>query len=172
MNAQQAVREQLRFWHMIGGQVLGDCGDALNQPVAGAKIGSIGAIYAHAVFSEDSIINGLVQGKPMLYRTGGWDAKVGIALPEGDRPMQSEEWTAATKLDLSQFQPYADAVFAQTDAYLAAVPDAELERKVQGPAGETTVGFMVATILATHFPQHMGEIAAIKGVKGLKGLPV
>ena len=171
MNAQQAVRAQLQFWHGIGAQVLGDCGDALNEPVAAANIGSIGAIYAHTVFAEDSIVNMLLQGKPMLYRSAGWDAKLGVALPEGDRPMQSEAWAAAVKLDLPKFQEYATAVFAQTDAYVAGLPDAELDRKVQGPIGETTVAFMLVTILATHYPQHLGEIAALKGVKGLKGLP-
>ena len=61
--------------------------------------------------------------------------------------------------------------YAATDAYLAGLPDADLERKVQGPAGDTTVGWMIAVVLGTHFPQHVGEIAALKGVHGLKGLP-
>ena len=42
---------------------------------------------------------------------------------------------------------------------------------MQGPVGESTVGCMIVNILATHFPQHIGEIAALKGVHGLKGLP-
>ena len=31
MNAQEAVRSQLAFWHGVGASVLGDCGDALNE---------------------------------------------------------------------------------------------------------------------------------------------
>jgi hypothetical protein len=85
--------------------------------------------------------------------------------------MQTEEWAAGVKMDYASFQQYANAVFAQTDAYLGALPDSEMERKIQGPAGETTIGWMIVNILATHFPQHLGEIAALKGVHGKKGLP-
>jgi hypothetical protein len=169
MNAQEAVRQQLGFWHGIGGSVLGDCGDSLNKRLDNAKVGSISSIYAHMVFGEDGIVNGMIQGKPTLYQEGGWEAKTGVKQPQG--PMQNEEWAAAVNMDLATFQDYAKAVFAQTDAFLANLGDADLERKIQGPAGETTVGWFVVNILATHFPQHLGEIAALKGVHGLKGLP-
>ena len=169
MNAQEAARQQLAFWHGIGGQVLGDCGDALNKKVSDAKVGSISSIYAHAVLAEDNIINGMFQGKAPLFQEGGWEAKTGVKAPQG--PMQNEEWAAGVNMDLSKFQEYANGVFAQTDAYLANLSDGEMERKIQGPIGETTIGWFLVHILATHFPQHMGEIAALKGVHGLKGLP-
>jgi hypothetical protein len=169
MNAQGAVRQQLGFWHGIGGQVMGDCGDALNKRLTDAKVGSIGSIYAHAVFAEDAVINGMLQGKPTLFQEQGWEAKTGVKPPEG--PRQTDDWAANVNLNLATFQEYANAVFAQTDAYLANLSDAEMERKIQGPIGETTVGWMVVNILATHFPGHAGEIAALKGVQGLKGLP-
>jgi hypothetical protein len=169
MNAQQAVRDQLNFWHGIGNSVLGDCGDTLNSNVANAKVGSISSIYAHMVFAEDNIVNGMFQGKAPLFVEGGWEAKTGVKSPEG--PMQNADWAAGVKMDLATFGEYAKAVFAQTDSYLANLSDADLERKVQGPIGETTVGWFLVNILATHYPQHMGEIAALKGVQGLKGLP-
>jgi hypothetical protein len=169
MDAQGAVRQQLGFWHGIGGQVVGDCGEALNRRLDDAKIGSIASIYAHAVFAEDGIVNGVLQSKPLLYTEEGWEAKVGIKHPGG--PRQSEDWAETVNMDLASFQEYAKAVFAQTDAYLAALSDAEMERKFQGPVGESTVEWFVVNILATHFPQHAGEIAALKGVQGLKGLP-
>jgi hypothetical protein len=169
MNAQEAVRQQLGFWHGIGNQVMGDCGGALNQRLSNANVGSIASIYAHAVFSEDGIVNGMMQGKPLVYEDGGWEAKTGVKHPGG--PMQSEDWAASVTMDLPSFQEYAAAVFARTDAFLANLADSEMERKIQGPIGETTVGWMVVYILATHFPQHLGEIAALKGVQGLKGLP-
>lgn len=169
MNAQETVRQQLSFWHGVGGQVLGDCGEALNRPVENAKVGTISSIYAHAVFGEDGIVNGMFQNKPLLYMEGGWEPKVRIRHPGG--PMQTEDWAAGVKMDYASFQQYANAVFAQTDAYLAALPDADMDRKIQGPAGETTIGWMVVNIFATHFPQHLGEIAALKGVHGIKGLP-
>lgn len=169
MNAQEAVRQQLAFWHGISNQVLGDCAGALNQRIENAKVGSIASIYAHAVFAEDSIVNGAFQGKPLLYQAEGWEQKTGVPYPGG--PLQNEDWAASVKMDLGTFQEYAKAVFAQTDAYLGALPDAELDRKIQGPIGETTIGWFAVNILGTHFPQHIGEIAALKGIHGLKGLP-
>jgi len=74
-------------------------------------------------------------------------------------------------MDLSTFQEYADAVFAATDAYVADLPDSELERKIQGAIGEYTVGWGIAILLCQHAAQHSGEIAALKGIQGLKGLP-
>lgn len=169
MNAQEAVRQQLGFWHGISAQIMGDCGDNLNKAMTDTKVGSIGSIYAHVVFSEDAIVSGMLQGKPSLYEAGGWGQRTGVQHPGG--PMQNADWASMVKMDLATFQDYAKEVFAQTDGYLASLADAELDRKVQGPVGETTVGWFVVNILATHFPSHLGEIAALKGVHGQKGLP-
>ncbi len=169
MNAQEAMRQQLGFWHGVSGGMLGECGEALNKTLPNSNVGSIAAIYAHAVFAEDGIVNGMFQGKPLLAAEGGWAATIGITPPEG--PRQTPEWAAGVNMDLGKFQEYAKAVFAQTDTYLANLSDSELERKIQGPIGETTVGWMLVNILGSHFPQHIGEIAALKGVHGQKGLP-
>jgi hypothetical protein len=169
MNAQEAIRQQLQFWHGISGQVMGDVADSLNKRVDNAKVGSISSIYAHSVFAEDNIVNGLFQGKPTLYDASGWEAKTGVKTPGG--PMQNDDWAAGVKMELATFQDYAKAVFAHSDAYIAGLADAELDRKIQGPIGETTIGWFLVNILATHFPSHLGEIAALKGVHGQKGLP-
>jgi hypothetical protein len=84
----------------------------------------------------------------------------------------SPEWARGVKLNLAPFREYAKAVYAATDAYIAGLSDADLERKVQtGFVGEQTVAFVMSSILAWHAAQHTGEIAALKGVQGLKGLP-
>ena len=76
------------------------------------------------------------------------------------------------KLNLPAFREYAKAVYGATDAYIAALSDADLERKVHtGFIGEQTVAFVVSNILGWHVAEHNGEIAALKGVQGLKGLP-
>jgi hypothetical protein len=169
MNAQETVRQQLGFWHGILDTMLNDVGEKLNARLPGSTCDSIGSIYAHMVFAEDGIVNGMFQGKPLLYIANGWEAKTGVQHPGG--PMQTPDWASKVHMDLPKFQEYAKAVYAQTDAYLANLADSELERKVQGPVGETTIGWFLSTILATHFPGHAGEIAALKGVQGMKGLP-
>ena len=54
---------------------------------------------------------------------------------------------------------------------VASLPDSELERKIQGQIGEYTLGWGITILLCQHEAEHSGEIAALKGVQGLKGLP-
>jgi hypothetical protein len=169
MNSQGAARQQLQFWHGALNAVMGDCGEALNKQLPGATITSISSVYAHMVFSEDVIVNGMLQGKPALYQQDGWEAKTGLPFP--GIPPSIGEWAKTVKMDFPKFNEYAQAVFASTDSYLAGVSDADLQKKVQTPIGEQTAEWMIVTLLATHAPQHIGEIAALKGVQGLKGLP-
>jgi hypothetical protein len=160
------------MWHGVVDGMVAECGpDVLNTNVKGGTITSVGSIYAHMVWSEDMITNGMLQGKPLIYQSDGWAAKTGIALPDGGNPEVKEEWARPLKMDLPKFQEYAKAVFSATDAYLGSVSEADLGRKIQTPIGEQTVGWAIAVLLGTHYPQHAGEIAALKGVHGLKGLP-
>jgi DinB superfamily len=171
MNAQETVRQQLGFWHGTLDSMLKDCSsDTVNKKLPGSTCNSIGVIFAHTVFSEDGIVNGMFEGKPPIYVAQGWEAKTGVPHP-GTGPGQDPDWASKVNMDIPKFQEYAKAVYANTDAYLSSLSDADLEKKVQGPIGETTVGWFLTTILATHFPGHAGEIAALKGVQGLKGLP-
>jgi len=171
VNVQSAVRQQLGFWHGTLDQMLADCGqEVLNKSLPEATITSIGSIYAHIVFSEDFIVHGMLQGKPPVYQAQAWGPRLRVQMP-GPPPFLSPEWGRAAKVDLDSFQGYAKEVYGASDAYLAGLSDADLGRKVNTPAGDQTVGWAVATILGTHAPQHIGEIAALKGVQGLKGLP-
>jgi hypothetical protein len=171
MNVQTAVRQQLEFWHRILGQIVADCpSDVLNKSFPGAQITSIASIYCHAVIAEDAFVQERLRETPSIFEAQGWASRTGVSYP-GMPPALSAEWAAAMKLQLPAFQEYAGTVFVATDAYLAALPDAEIARELKGQTGTYTVGFLLANIIATHVPQHAGEIAALKGVHGLKGLP-
>lgn len=170
MSVQTAVQQQLAFWHGTLDPIMGDCSpEVLNKNLPDATISSIGSIYAHIAWSEDAIVNGMLQGKPAMYQTDGWEAKTGVPFP-GDASL-NPQWTKAFKMDAAKFRDYAKAVFANTESYVGNLSDGDLARKVQTPIGEQTVEWAIATLLGTHLPQHIGEIAAVKGVQGLKGLP-
>jgi hypothetical protein len=171
MNVQEAVNSQLGFWHGTMEQVIADCDDELlHKQLPGATCNSIAAIYAHAVISEDVIVHAMIRGAEPIYQSAGWEQKTGVPFP-GVPPMQTPEWAAKIKMKLPEFQAYAKDVYAATEAYLSSAPDSDMEQKRQSPFGEQTVGFLVAALLGTHVPQHAGEVAALKGVSGLKGLP-
>lgn len=171
MKVQDAVQQQLGFWHGILEGMLTECSsEVLHKSLPDWKANTIAATYTHTVFAEDGIVNGMLQGKTPIYQAEGWQAKTGVAFP-GVPPAITPEWSGALKLDLETFKPYAQAVYAATDAYLAGLPDADLDKKMQGPIGETTIGWMITVLLATHYPGHAGEIGSLKGVHGLRGLP-
>jgi hypothetical protein len=66
---------------------------------------------------------------------------------------------------------YQAAVWAATDAFLATLTPEDLDRKVKFAGGERTVADIVL-LSASQALSHMGEIAALKGAQGSKGLPV
>jgi hypothetical protein len=171
MRAQALLQQQLAGYHDILEQTIADCQqDTLDKNLPGATITSVGSVYAHVVFSEDEILHGMLQGKPALYRAESWASRTGVEPPS--TPDFKAEWARTVKLNLPAFREYAKAVYGATDAYIAALSDADLERKVQtGFIGEQTVAFVVSNILGWHVAEHNGEIAALKGVQGLKGLP-
>lgn len=170
MKVQPALQQQLAFGHDILEQTVADCRqETLDKNLSGATITSIGSVYAHAVFGEDMIIQGLLQGNPPIYQAQGWAGKLSVQMPAD--PSMNPDWGRSVKMDLPSFRAYAKAVYGATDAYVAGLSDADLERKLEsGFAGEQTVAWLLG-VCVNHVATHNGEIAALKGVQGLKGLP-
>lgn len=65
---------------------------------------------------------------------------------------------------------YRDAVRAATDRYLADLTADELDRQIDLMGSQRPVADALA-IMVVHIATHAGEIAALKGTQGLKGLP-
>ena len=169
MNIQTAVQKQLEFWHGIIDGTVADCpSDTLHRLIPGSTIGSIASTYAHAVLGEDIVVHAMFQGKPPIFEAQGWAAKTGVSNPG---PMQNLDWAKTVKLNVPAFQEYAKTVYAATNAFLAGLTEADLQRKVPGPVGEQPLEESLVVLLATHYMAHGGEITALKGAQGLKGLP-
>lgn len=132
-----------------------------------AKVGehsnTISAVLAHVVGGEDYFINMAIQGKPRRWESEGWGARLGITSQLG------RDWAIQIS-DLAAFREYITAVRASTDAYLETVTPEELDRKVMVFGNERPVANVLA-LIATHSGGHAGEIATLKGVQGVKGLP-
>lgn len=167
MDVRTTLRQQMESLHGTLEAAIGDCApETVAKQLPAAKINSIGAIYAHTIFGEDGLLNGLIRGGTPVYFAGGWADKVGIKMPEGS---MEPDWDIT--LDLDVFRQYAAAVYAATDEYLANVSDSEMEVMVDaGFAPPMPVQSFVANILAWHVATHQGEISALKGVQGLEGL--
>jgi hypothetical protein len=82
-----------------------------------------GACYAQVVLCEDLAVNGvLATGKPLALST--WIGRTGLSeMPPFTGTINWPAWGRRVRLDQAQLRPYARAVFASTDAYIAALPN-------------------------------------------------
>jgi hypothetical protein len=85
-----------------------------------------GACYAQVVLCEDLSVNGvLAAGTPLALST--WVGRTGLSeMPPLAKPTDWRGWARRVRLDLAELRPYARAVYAATDAYLAVLPDEAL----------------------------------------------
>lgn len=129
---------------------------------------SIKATFLHLVSCEDVYIQGVLQNKPLVWETGGWGKRIGLenipGVGDGWAEIQSSPQTLTPLLE------YDLAVRLATRDYLEKLDDEELNRIVKFYDDEVPAA-AVLVFLVTHSSGHLGEIAAIKGMQGVKGLP-
>lgn len=137
-----------------------------------ARVVPAAAHYAHALFAEDAVLRLFVQGQPPILM-GDYTADAGISEPPPTG--QWDEWARTVQIDLAKTQPYAQAVYASTDAYLASLtaPDTEnaYDFSALGWGDEPLKLGHVLHQLVANVAAHTGEISAIKGLQGLQGYP-
>jgi hypothetical protein len=138
----------------------------LARRLPGATIGSIGEIYGHTLGNEDWAFNQLIQGNDLLLKSGGWAARLGLDLSNTE-----QDWDAVAQNHLAELHEYGKAVFAATDAFLNSISDADLDRPIDFFGRKESMGWVIADTVLVHVAFHSGEIASLKGVMGLKGLP-
>ena len=101
-----------------------------------------------------------------------WEGKTGLSEMPPQAPPWNE-WAGQVQVDLDSLRGYAQAVYANTDSYLASLSDEDLNRSLDLSAvglGQQTVGSFLS-ILVFNIHTHTGEIACLKGLQGLQGYP-
>ena len=168
MDFRAYARGQFQFTHRAFEQVVADLDEQLLRQASGT-LNSPAVIYAHVVTAEDGIVNGICLGRPSIFNAE-WAGKTGVPLKQ--TPMLEADWAKTVRMNLPAFREYAQAVYAATDAAIATMDDALAEKVIDTPFGtKQPVLEFLANLGVTHAWGHMGEIAAIKGAAGLKGLP-
>ena len=84
--------------------------------------------------------------------------------------MQDEHYSEL-KINLPAMREFAAAVAKETDEFLTNASEDELMKEIDALGQKTPAITFLANIGLTHVAGHWGEIAALKGVQGLKGLP-
>lgn len=170
MDAGEVVVAQFKMTHGILQQVLANASpEALHHKLSGASIDTVASTFAHLVFAEDGIVNGMALGSAPVFVAGGWAGKTGTDMPQA--PRQSHEWAATVRMDLAKFMPYAQAVFANTEDVVARMTDEQMAKSVETPLGPNTAFGTISGLALYHTTQHSGEISALLGAQGLQGLP-
>jgi uncharacterized damage-inducible protein DinB len=137
---------------------------AVFQP--GGTANAIAPTLRHIVEVHDRVVNRMIRGGETIWEAEGWAAKVGAKVASAYDAKTADD----QRIDLAAYREYAAKVFAASDDYLANLTDAECAREITSFRGPTTVGNVIGRILITHCAEHTGEIAAVKGLQGLKGL--
>ena len=170
MDPRPLILGALQLSHGILEQTMADVTPEMAaKRLPGATIQSIATIYAHAVLDEDMMLHGMALGEAPLYATGGWAAKSGVPVPP--TPMITEDWAKSIEMNLPAFKEFATSMQAKVVERIGKLTDAELAKEIDGPLGKMTVAGLLTGLFQYHIAGHTGEIAALKGVMGAKGLP-
>lgn len=169
------IKEEIKNAHDMLESVVVDIKPEDIQKDPGGKAFPLGSLYAHLVFSEDAIVNGMIRKSVPLF-AGEWAAKTGASSPmpamDANWAANNETWSKSVTIDLTLLQTYAKAVYANTDAYIATLTDDDMEKEIDmGDWGKKKLGLLLAGFVVGHTYSLAGEISAIKGVHGSKGYP-
>ena len=136
----------------------------------------LGATYAHVVWSEDMVVQGMFRQMPPLFASSRAD-RTGLSEPmpaPGPEWANYPDWTRRVKIDLGALRQYAQAVAAETDAWIASLGETDFDRPVDlssAGLGQHTLGTAIALLIAHHLGTETGEISVLKGIQGARGYP-
>jgi hypothetical protein len=103
---------------------------------------------------------------------GEWAGKTGASEPPPPPGGDTFGWANRVKVDLEATQKYAQAVYANTEAYVSSLSAEDLERIVDIPGfGKEPLAYFLSIAAVIHPSNHIGEVSALKGVQGAKGYP-
>jgi uncharacterized damage-inducible protein DinB len=168
MEAIEYVRRQIEAMHRMSDSAIKDMTEEQLNWVPSGEVNPIRAALLHLLGSQDFFLQTVIQGRPTVWEAGAWADKIGVA----SLPGRGRGWEEAktTHMALKPLLAYRQAVAAAMDDYLAALTPEELDRQVNLFGGPRSVADALILVVA-HTMTHVGEIAAVKGMQGVKGLP-
>lgn len=124
---------------------------------------SVAKSHVHAMTSTDFFINATLKGGKME-----WAA---LAEQHGMPANPMEIWGFGGTIPVAPMKEFAASVQARALEYVAELKEDDLDRVVDTPFfGKQTVAFIIQ-LAGVHAAGHAGDMAAVKGMQGLKGLP-
>jgi hypothetical protein len=154
-SASALLRRQFRLAHAFLDATIDRLTMETAQRRVPGTVASAGACYAQVVLCEDLSVNGvLAAGMPLALST--WAGRTGLSeLPLLAAPTDWRAWARRVRLDLTPLRLYAQAVYAATDTYIAALPDDALD-----PARDETRSCILSALLLA-VAMRRGEITCL-----------
>lgn len=138
-------------------------GELAWRPACGCN--SIGLLLFHIAKSEDSFIQGRLQGKPEIWESEKWYQKLNMPATEAGAHYTVDQVNAFPVPQFKDVMAYYDAVREKTIAYLNSLNADSFDKKFNMPHfGDITTAGIFALIV-THTAQHTGEISYLRGLQ-------
>jgi uncharacterized damage-inducible protein DinB len=171
MDAPEYLRRQLGRARTLYDDILRDITEEQFNWSPPGTANPIRAVLVHMLTTEDQIVQRALLGRPTLWQSAGWGELLGHSFQLNQPFLPEEAWAELKEraLDLGTVRDYGRTVHAATDGYFARLTPDELDREVPFVRGKAPV-VDALTILLAHAFHHGGEIAALRGVQGAKGL--
>jgi hypothetical protein len=130
----------------------------------------IGFIAWHYVRTEDNLVQFVFQHrKPTVWLAGGYDQTFGLPRTTQGTGMPADEAARMRLPAAEQWMEYQQAVWQATDAWLGGVMEEDLlhTHRIQ-PFGEITVLSTLRIPIVNHGFLHLGQVAHLRKLQGLK----
>ncbi|MGD2166408.1 MAG: DinB family protein [Anaerolineae bacterium] len=174
MNTVELTQYSLSFAFDLLEQMVADLTQEQADWMPPGTANPIGALYWHTISYVDQLVHDWAIGQPPVMQGADWKEKVVIASPpkDPDDPMGDlRAIRLGLRVDLPALHDYAAATAQALQDWLASLTPEDLDRTIETTIGELTVGQMLEVYVIWHINVHCGEIAALKGYRGLKGYP-
>jgi hypothetical protein len=167
------IRAGLMDMHGLYDQAVADLTDEQLHWRAGDRGHPAAFVLWHYVRTEDNIINFVLQGRPTVWLEGGYNHKFGLHKAAQGTGMSLKDAQNLRLDDKAAWQRYQQGVWEATARFLAGLTDDDLERKVTvKPLGEMPMLNAIGNMCLTHGYNHLGELQHLRGLMGLKGMPI
>jgi hypothetical protein len=129
----------------------------------GGTANVIAKSHVHAMTSVDFFIIGIVKGGEL-----GWTK---VAQTTGLPASPLEIWGYEGTIPLAAIAEYSANVQKSALDYVATMKDADLDREIETQFFGKKSAAWLLQLAGYHAVGHAGDMAAVKGMQGLKGLP-
>ena len=163
MNALEYARSQVNSALDLVNLTMQDLNDDQYNWQPAGTCNSIAKLHAHALTAADFFVNMVIGGGTPLWA----EAAGSTGLPANSL----EIWKSDARVPLAAMQAYSTKLRDTIDQTLGRMDDADLDKSYETHMLGKQTGAWVLQLAATHSAGHAGEISAIKGMQGLKGLP-